>query len=644
VITGLAHTAVCVPDVEAAVQWYADVLGLQVLSPPYLMEGDAIAADMGELIPEPRLKAAIVGFPDDGDRVLEVLEYPGVVAGDQRQSASLTDTGLTHVALLCSDIEETRAALEAKGVRFLVRGVADVARVRTTWFVDPWGVVFILVEKSRPDRPYYAQWDDRRMRGRKPTVAVLGAGFGGIAMGIKLREAGYPFTVYEKSDGVGGTWRDNTYPGAACDVPSHLYSFSFELNPWWSRTYATQPEILAYLERCTDQYGVRPHLRLNTTVNEARWDDEHRQWQLTTDMGETFTADVLVSGLGMLNVPVVPEIPGADRFRGRLFHSSRWDHSKPVAGERVASIGTGASAIQYVPAIASEVEHLTVFQRSPIWITPRIDRAYDPDEQRRFARVPLAARIHRWQIWWTYERSNFRADSEQTAMQTALARSYLERKIADPALRAKLTPDFPVGCKRPLMSREWLPALTQPNVRVVNEPITELTAAGVRTADGEEHAVDTIVFGTGFRANEYLCGIDVYGRDGRRLRDDWRDGAEAHLGVTVSGYPNLFLLYGPNTNGVNSIIFMHEAQVHYVMRALALLARWRVRSVEVRRSVMARYNRRIQAAMKDTVWLAGCSNYYRTPGGKVVTQLPYSGGRYWLRTRFLPFWHYRMQR
>jgi cation diffusion facilitator CzcD-associated flavoprotein CzcO len=383
-------------------------------------------------------------------------------------------------------------------------------------------------------------------------------------------------------------------------------------------------------------------VRTNTAIAEARWLDDEQRWHLTSDVGESFTADVLVSSLGMLNVPHVPDIPGRERFRGRMFHSSRWDHSKPLAGERVASIGTGASAIQYVPAIAPEVEHLTVFQRTPIWIVPRIDRPYTPEEQRRFARYPFAARWHRWQIWWTYQRSRFETESETTVQQTALARSYLERKITDPELRTKLTPDYPVGCKRPLISREWLPALTRPNVRLVTQPIQEFTERGVLTCDGEEHLVDTVIWGTGFRASDYLTAVDVYGRDGRRLRDDWRDGAEAFLGLTVAGYPNLFLLYGPNTNGVNSVIFMQEAQAHYVMRALRLLSRWRLGAVEVRRGVMRRYNERLQAAMQDKVWLAGCTNYFRAPSGKVVTQLPYSGGQYWLRTRLLPLWKYRL--
>ncbi len=478
----------------------------------------------------------------------------------------------------------------------------------------------------------------------KQTVAVLGAGAGGIAMGIRLKRAGYDFTIYETSDGVGGTWRDNTYPGAACDVPSHLYSYSFELNPWWSRTYATQPEILAYLERCTDQYGVRPHIRTDTAIDEARWDDDGQRWTLTARSGEQFTADVLVSGLGMLNVPVIPDIPGAGRFKGRSFHSSRWDHSKPVAGERVASIGTGASAVQYVPAIAPDVEQLTVFQRSPIWITPRNDAPYTNEQQRRFARVPLAARRHRAQVWLTYQRANFEATSDLTVLQTEFARSYLERKIEDPALRAKLTPDYPVGCKRPLISREWFPTLTRDNVRLVTEPIVEITESGLRTADGEHHEVDTIVYGTGFKANDFLSTIEIYGTGGRRLHDDWADGAEAFLGLSIAGYPNLFLLYGPNTNGVNSIIFFHEAQSHYVLQALRTMRRLSVRSVDVRRQVMNRYNRRLQAALKTTVWVAGCRNYFRAASGKVVTQLPFSGGRYWARTRVFPAWQYRLHR
>ena len=479
---------------------------------------------------------------------------------------------------------------------------------------------------------------------RRPTVAVLGAGAGGIAMGVALKRAGFDFTIYEKNDGVGGTWRDNTYPGAACDVPSHLYSFSFAPNPKWSRTYATQPEILAYLEDCTDRFGLRPHIRTGVAITAARWDDDAQHWLLTTAAGETYNADVLISALGMLNVPFQPDVPGLETFRGRVFHSSRWDHSKPLAGERVASIGTGASAIQYVPAIAPEVEHLTVFQRTPIWVTPRFDNEYTPEQQRRFEKAPLAARRHRLGIFWTYQRTSFQATDPFTVAQTELARSYLERKVADPELRAALTPDFPVGCKRPLTSRTWLPALTRPNVRVVTAPIERVTPDGITTSDGEHHAVDTIIFGTGFRAADYLTTVEIVGTGGRPLRERWADGAEAYLGLTVSGFPNFFMLYGPNTNGVNSILFMHEAQAHYVGRALRMMKRRRLTSIDVRADVERAYNTKVQQGMSGTVWVAGCSNYYTLESGKIVTQLPYSAGEYWLRTRIVGWWRYRRTR
>ncbi|HVW80280.1 MAG TPA: NAD(P)/FAD-dependent oxidoreductase [Mycobacteriales bacterium] len=483
----------------------------------------------------------------------------------------------------------------------------------------------------------------RRVR-RPPSVAVLGAGAGGLAMGVALRRAGFAFTIFEKRDGVGGTWRDNTYPGAACDVPSHLYSFSFAPNPGWSRTYATQPEILAYLEGVADRFGLRPHIRTGQTVERARWLEDEQEWLLTTSTGEAHRADVLVSALGMLNVPFQPAIPGLDSFRGRVFHSSRWDHSKPLAGERVASIGTGASAIQYVPAIAGEVEHLTVFQRTPIWVSPRFDAEYTAEQQQRFAKSPLAAKRHRWGIFWTYQRASFQAADPMTAAQTELARGYLDRKVADPALRAILTPDFPVGCKRPLTSRTWFPALTRPNVRVVTAPITRVTPEGIETADGEEHRVDTIIFGTGFRANEYLTTVDIAGRGGHPLRERWRDGAEAYLGLTVSRFPNFFMLYGPNTNGVNSILFMHEAQCHYVVRALRMMRRRRLTSIDVRRDVERRYNLKVQAGMTGTVWQAGCRNYYTVGNGKNITQLPYSAGEYWVRTRIVGWWRYHRMR
>jgi cyclohexanone monooxygenase len=464
------------------------------------------------------------------------------------------------------------------------------------------------------------------------TVAVIGAGAGGIAMGIQLADGGYEFTIFDRADGFGGTWRHNTFPGAACDVPSHLYSYSFAPNPRWSKTYANQPEILAYLEKVAADHGLGAHLRPRTAITTAQWSDTSRRWTLTDDDGRRHDFDVVVSAVGMLDVPHIPDIAGARRFRGRQFHSARWDHSKSTAGERVASIGTGASAVQYVPAIARETAHLTVFQRTPIWIAPRFDFPFTPEQHELFERDPAAARKLRDEAFDAYESSSFDVDAQQTHEATELARSYLMRKVADPELRAKLTPDYPAGCKRPLMSREWYPTFALPNVSLETTAIAELTERGVRTVDGVEHRVDTVIYGTGFKAADYLASIDVYGIGGRHLREEWSEGAEAYLGTLVAGYPNLFVLYGPNTNGVNSILYIHEAQTTFIRRILEVMGRRGARTVEVTAAAQRRYNDEIQAAMVGKVWLA-CTNYFRHPSGKVVTQLPYSGREFFERTR-----------
>ncbi|WP_253867665.1 NAD(P)/FAD-dependent oxidoreductase [Mycobacterium sp. GA-1285] len=457
------------------------------------------------------------------------------------------------------------------------------------------------------------------------SVAVIGAGPGGIAMGRELANGGYAFTIFEQGDGFGGTWRKNTYPGAACDVPSHFYSYSFALNPRWSKTFANQPEILAYLEQVAADSRLADHLVARTRVNSLRWSDSDRRWTLVTDDGATRHFDAVVTAVGMLDVPKIPNIPGLRRFRGRMFHSANWDHSKSTAGERVASIGTGASAIQYVPAIATETAHLTVFQRTPTWVSPRFDDPFTPEQQALFESDHTEARKVRDSAFQQYESASFAADSAQTAEMTKIAREYLHRKIADPDLRAKLTPNYPHGCKRPLQSREWFPTFARPNVTLETTPIVEFTETGLRTANGTDHDVDTVIFGTDFKANEYLSGLDVYGREGRRLHDDWRDGAEAYLGTVVPGYPNLFTLYGPNTNGVTSIIFILEAQAQFVRRALDTMHRQRLQAVDIKRHIHDAYNREIQEAMTGTVWLANCNNYFRHLSGKVVTQFPYHG-------------------
>ena len=477
----------------------------------------------------------------------------------------------------------------------------------------------------------------------KPKVGIIGAGAGGIAMAIQLADGGYDFTIFDRADGFGGTWRHNTFPGAACDVPSHLYSYSFAPNPRWSKTYANQPEILAYLEKVAADHGLNTHLRSNTAITTVRWSDDQRRWTLTTDHGDEYDFDIVVSAVGMLDVPNFPDIPGAQRFRGRRFHSARWDHSKSTAGERVASIGTGASAVQYVPAIAPEAAQLTVFQRTPIWIAPRFDFPFTPEQHELYERDPATARKLREEAFDAYESSSFDVDADQTREATELARSYLMRKIADPQLRAKLTPDYPAGCKRPLMSRDWYPTFALPHVRLETTPIAEFTERGLRTTDGVEHHVDTVIYGTGFKAAEYLSSIDVYGTGGRHLRDEWSDGAEAYLGTLVAGYPNFFILYGPNTNGVNSILFIHEAQTTFIRHILDVMRARRARTVEVKRAAQERYNAEIQAAMAGKVWLA-CTNYFRHPSGKVVTQLPYSGKTFFERTRAMIPGDYALRR
>jgi cyclohexanone monooxygenase len=460
---------------------------------------------------------------------------------------------------------------------------------------------------------------------KKPTVAIVGAGLGGIAMGIELAHGGYDFTIFDRGDDFGGTWRKNTYPGAACDVPSHFYSYSFALNPRWSKTFADQPEILAYIEKVVDDHGLGEHLVPRARITTLRWSDTDQRWTLTTDDGQTREFDIVVSAVGMLDVPNIPDIPGATRFRGRAFHSSNWDHSKSTAGERVASIGTGASAVQYVPAIAADTARLTVFQRTPIWVSPRFDEPFTPEQQQLFERDPTEALKVRDAAYQDYESANFAADSAMTKELTDMAHSYLLRKVTDPELRAKLTPSYPLGCKRPLQSRMWFPTFALPNVTLETSPIVEFTERGLRTADGREHQVDTVIYGTGFRAVDFLGSLDVYGRGGRRLHDDWIDGAEAYLGTVVPGYPNLFTLYGPNTNGVTSIIYILEAQSEFVRRVLDEMGRRGLQSVEIERRVHDAYNAEIQGALAGTVWTANCNNYFRHPNGKVVTQFPYHG-------------------
>ena len=466
---------------------------------------------------------------------------------------------------------------------------------------------------------------------------MVGAGFGGIGLGIKLKEAGIEsFTIFEKAAGVGGVWRDNSYPGLTCDVPSHLYHFSFEPNHDWSRRFPQRDEILAYLERTTDRYALREHMRFATEVASADFDDERGVWVLRLVGGEEHEADVLVTATGQLSRPSYPDIPGLDRFAGELFHSARWNHDYDMHGKRVAAIGTGASAVQYVPEIAKEVRRLHLFQRTPGWVIPKPDRPYRPREKWLFRRVPAIVAISRRLTFTRFELFTLAMTRAYWLLRLHewSYKRWLAREIPDPALREKLVPNYPMGCKRVLISNDYLPALARPNVEVVTDRIREVTDSGVVTEDGRAREVDAIVLGTGFQTNEFLAPMAIRGRGGQDLNDAWREGAEAYLGLAISGFPNMFMLYGPNTNlGAGSIITMLESQIGYVVEAVRELRRRGARWMDVRGDVQSEFNEEVQRRLNDSVWTAGCNSWYRNEHGKVTNNWAGFVTEYRRRTR-----------
>jgi cation diffusion facilitator CzcD-associated flavoprotein CzcO len=450
---------------------------------------------------------------------------------------------------------------------------------------------------------------------------IIGSGFAGLGMAIKLKESGQDnFLVLEQADSVGGTWRENTYPGCACDVPSHLYCFSFEPNPKWSRMFASQPEIREYLEHCTDKYGVRPHIRFDSPVTAARFDEATGLWDVEVGDGEaTYTARVVVAGFGPLSRPAYPKIDGIESFRGKTFHSAQWDDSYDLTGKRVAVVGTGASAIQFVPRIAGRVKQLHLFQRTAPWVLPKPDRRTSRLERMVFKRVPALQRAYRNWIYWKLETRvlGFTVHPKILKAAEIIGRRHIHRSIPDPQLRRVLTPDYTIGCKRILMSNDYYPALARDNVNVVTGGVTRVTERGVVAADGTEHEVDAIIFGTGFEVHNPLGAMEIVGRDGTELGELWREhGLEAYLGTTVTGFPNLFILVGPNTGlGHNSIVYMIESQVHYVTEAVAAMREREVAYVDVKPEVQSRYNDRIQAQLDGAVWSSGCSSWYLDAAG-----------------------------
>jgi len=467
-------------------------------------------------------------------------------------------------------------------------------------------------------------------------VAIVGAGFGGLGTAIRLKQEGIDdFLVVERAGDLGGTWWDNSYPGCACDVPSHLYSFSFAPNPGWSRSFSPQPEIWAYLRDCARRFGVLPHLRLGHEVRQARWDDGPRRWRVETS-GGTWTADVLVAATGPLSEPKLPALPGLDGFQGTVFHSARWDHGQDLTGRQVAVVGTGASSVQFVPEIQPLVGRLRVFQRTAPWVLPRRDRPLTGAERWLFRTVPATQRLARSSIYWAREAitAGF-LHPRAMRLPQRLALRHLRRAVPDPTLRALLTPDYTLGCKRVLLSNDYLPALTRPNVELVTAAIREVRPHGILTDDGVEHPADTIIFGTGFHATDPPVGELVRGRDGRTLAEAWQGSPKAFLGTTVAGFPNLFLLLGPNTGGGStSVVLMIEAQVEYLLRVLAFMRAAGVAAVEPRPEAQQAYVAEVDARMRPTVWSSGgCASWYMDRTGRVSAIWPGFATAYRRRTR-----------
>lgn len=479
------------------------------------------------------------------------------------------------------------------------------------------------------------------------SALIIGAGFAGLGMAIALRKAAIlDFVIVERSQDVGGVWRDNTYPGAACDVPSHLYSFSFEPNPDWSRVFAPQAEIHAYLQHCATKYQLHPHLRLGSEVASAAYDEATQLWRVGLTDGRVFRCRWLISGTGQLSLPALPALEGIERFQGPSFHSAQWDPTVTLAGRRVAVVGTGASAIQFVPAIAPKVASLQVFQRSPAYLMPRPDRPYGRLEKRLLRSLPGATTLHRAWIYLKYESRALAFTRFKGLMAWAVGRPFqrmLKAQVPEATLRQQLTPDYPIGCKRILLSSEYLATMARPNVKLHTSGIRRVHPDSIETVDGQRHPVDVIVYGTGFAATRFLSPMKITGRGGQSLNDVWRDGAAAYLGITVPGFPNFFMLYGPNTNlGHNSIVYMIESQIAHVMRCLNAARRVNAASIEVEAGRYHDHARLMRTALRRTVW-NGCTTWYTDAQGNNTTNWPGFTFTYRWQTRHSSLSAYRFE-
>jgi cation diffusion facilitator CzcD-associated flavoprotein CzcO len=456
-------------------------------------------------------------------------------------------------------------------------------------------------------------------------IVIVGSGFSGLGAAIRLKQEGiHDFVVLEKADDLGGTWRDNTYPGCGCDVPSHLYSFSFAPNPDWSRTFSGQPEIWDYLRRTSREHGVEPHMRYRHEVTSADWDGEAELWRIDTSAGP-LTANLLVAGPGPLSEPKLPDVAGIDSFEGEIFHSARWNHDYDLRGKRVAVVGTGASTIQFLPKIQPQVKELHLFQRTPPWVMPSRNRRISRLERSLYRAFPPAQKAMRAAIYWARELFvlNFmhpRAGSPGER----IAGRHLARQVEDPALRAKLKPRYRMGCKRVLIANDYYPALRQPNVEVIAGGVREIKANSIVSEDGLEREVEAIILGTGFHVTDMPVGAWIRGVDGHTMDDVWRGSPQAYLGTAVAGFPNMFMLVGPNTGlGHTSIVFMIESQLNYLVECVRFIDRSAVGVLEIRKDVQESFNADLQRQLQGSVWNSGgCASWYIDEQGKNTTIWP----------------------
>jgi cation diffusion facilitator CzcD-associated flavoprotein CzcO len=477
-------------------------------------------------------------------------------------------------------------------------------------------------------------------------IAIIGAGFGGVGAGIRLLQSGRTdFIILERASSIGGTWRDNSYPGCTCDIPSHIYSYSFAPNPGWSRSFSRQPEILAYLSQVADRYRLPGHIRLETEVREARWDAAAMRWRVRTTRGD-LTADVLIAAGGPLSNPAIPDLPGLDTFPGEIFHSARWDHTADLAGRRVAVVGTGASAIQIVPSIQPVVQQLTLFQRTPAWVMPRRDRRITGPEKWLYRHVPLAQRAVRRGLDLSRESLVVGFVQRPGLLRAAqrIAAGHLARSVKDPRLRAKLTPRYVLGCKRVLLSNDYYPALIQPNAEVIASGLAKVDGRTLTAQDGTAREADAIIFATGFHVTDMPLAGHLYGAAGVSLVEAWGGDMRALRGTTVAGFPNLCLLIGPNTGlGHNSLIHIIEAQLSYVLGYLDALDRTGAAALDARAAAEQHWNAGVQRRMQSSVWMTGgCVSWYLNAAGRNPTLWPGSVGRFRRATRRLDLAEYQV--